>query len=183
MIEMSGPKPPGVLRAAPLGVPVVPDVRMIVRPPLAGGASEGAAGAASSLGRPVALADHREGVGQVLHRRVELVVVDDPDDLLLIHDLCQAAGRQAGVEEDEVDADRRGAGHDLDGADVVAGQESQPLTGLETLAAQQCRRLLAARQQVRVRHRTLVLVDDGDLVGAAVGRLAQARRRGRSPTS
>ena len=48
MIEMSGPKPLGVLRAAPFGVPVVPEVRMIVRPCLRGTSSAGGRGVLST---------------------------------------------------------------------------------------------------------------------------------------
>ena len=129
----------------------------------------------------LALGDERDGVGQVARDLGELVVVDERLDLLLLGDLGELRAGEAGVAEDEVDADRRRGAHDLDGLDVVAGEEADPVAGREAHLTEDDGDLLGVGEQLGVGRGAAGLVDDGDRLRRTVGGLADLAREAEAP--
>ena len=126
---------PASLRGAPFGVPVVPEVRMMIRlwPPGTGsGLSSRSASISESRVSTSRLAvDPRQHpllhLG-LLEQAGELLVVDHDRGLLALEDVDQLRAGEGGVEVDQVRAELGRGDRGLDEAAVVAGHQSDRVT-------------------------------------------------------
>jgi hypothetical protein len=160
----------GVLRLAPLGVPVVPLVRMIFA---AAGDQIGQrfVGAARGLvlirvcGQGAQLAQRRLGLGD---RGGVLVVVDDQLGALPFGHLPDLRAGELAVEQDDARAHAGGAVHGDEEPAMVAREDRHPVTALDPQGQQ------AVGDRVRgvvefLERQLAVVVDDRGAIGRAPG--------------
>ena len=179
----------GCERAAPFGVPVVPDVRMIALPRSAGGIEVGDVAGPDQVLQPrvvrrallgvvprdVALAAPR----RVVHQLFELVVVDQRLRLLALGDVGELRARERGVEEQHVRAQLRARDHGVDEAAMVAAHQADVVTGRDPVGGERVRECVGALVDLAEGERA-ELVDDRRLAAVALGRRAVAAGRGRA---
>ena len=94
MMDTSGPKPCGVGRRAPLGVPVVPEVSTMIRPSRSGGRSSPGSAPATSSSRARS-SSRGSSAGSAEDPLGELVVVHQQPQPLLLGDRARVARRRA----------------------------------------------------------------------------------------
>ena len=184
---------PASLRGAPFGVPVVPEVRMMMRLCLAG--------AAWSAGEPCSISDSSvtaSSAGRVdpaQHPVTGVGLVDQPGELLVVHD---DLGALAVEDVDELRAGERGVqvedvGAELGGGDagvheppVVAAHDRDAVAGAHAAGAERVREPVAALVQLP-EGQLAELVDDAEPVrlqdrhrGEAAGRAGAPADQGRA---
>ena len=188
----------GSARGAPLGVPVVPLVRIVIRgheSGLGGAAVSPASISASSVSspglvRPGAVASPRRIVDALERLRV-LLVVDEQIGPLARRHLPDLGPGERGVEQDDARAALGRGEHRLEEAAVVAREDRDPLAGLEPALAsvgervERCRARSSLAPGVRERVRALVELLVGQLAALVDhhGAVAVTERAGHDRTA
>ncbi len=169
---------PASLRGAPFGVPVVPEVRMMIRPCRSGGVrsreswdsisdssvatSPGAPAAPSSSVQPITRDGH-VGVGD---QSGELLVVDDHLGLVALEHLDELGAGEGRVEVDRVGAQLGHGDAGVDEPAVVAAHDGHAVSLAHAQLAQRAGQRV--RPLVQLAEGQLAeLVDQADLVGDA----------------
>ena len=121
---------PASLRGAPFGVPVVPEVRMMIRVWWSGTPGSGVVGLALDQGVEGVVVGVLVGVRQhpgvdvrLLEHPGELLVVDHDGRVLPLEHVDQLRAGERGVEVDQVGAELGRGDGGLDEAAVVAGHQ------------------------------------------------------------
>ena len=172
--------------SAPLGGPVVPDVKMMIRPSRAGRSNGGPSAwrrARSSRVR-VACSEELDSSVQASRRasvagrrrdRGELVVVHENDRPLPLHHFAHLRCREPSVEVQRVRAELRQRAGDLEEVAVVAAQDGNGVAGAHAGFDEPARDRVAACVELGEAHRP-ALVDERRL--SAVARRAHREDRG-----